>query len=158
MDGIEVFLPRVRFKRATRQGMAWVTEALFPGYLFVRFDWHSSLRQVRAATGVRGIVHFGEQWPVLSDQVIRELRQVVGDKELNTISPDFSPGDVVQIADGTLRGLHAVISQVTPSRTRVAVLMDFLGRQTMIELNTNSVIKEGADRATILDKRIRSKS
>ena len=33
---VEVFLPRVRFQRATRQGMAWVTEALFPNYFFSR--------------------------------------------------------------------------------------------------------------------------
>jgi len=31
MEGVKVFLPRVRFQRATRQGRVWVTEALFPG-------------------------------------------------------------------------------------------------------------------------------
>src|ERR1035441_3647403 len=51
MDGVGVFLPRIRFQRNTRQGLAWVTEALFPGYLFARFDWHDSLRQVQAAHG-----------------------------------------------------------------------------------------------------------
>src|SRR6185312_13830264 len=35
---IEVFLPRIRFKRATRCGPAWVTEALFQNYLFAKFD------------------------------------------------------------------------------------------------------------------------
>src|ERR1039458_7771599 len=36
--GIEVYLPRVRFKRATRRGPVWFTEAFFPNYLFARFD------------------------------------------------------------------------------------------------------------------------
>src|SRR5258705_250702 len=39
MTDVEVFLPRIRFRRKTRQGPAWVTEALFPNYLFARFDW-----------------------------------------------------------------------------------------------------------------------
>ena len=152
MDGTEVFLPRVRFKRATRQGMAWATEALFPGYLFVRFDWQKSLRQVRAASGVRGVVRFGDQWPVVPEQVIQELQKIFGASELNTINPELTPGDSVRIGDGTFRGLLAVVSQVMPQRERVSVLMDFLGRQTMIELKSTSILKEGNDRATIFSR------
>ncbi len=36
LEGVTVFCPRIRFKRATRQGLVWVTEAMFPGYLFAR--------------------------------------------------------------------------------------------------------------------------
>src|ERR1041385_1328942 len=42
-EGIEVLNPRVRFARPTRQGRVWVTEALFPNYIFARFDWRASL-------------------------------------------------------------------------------------------------------------------
>ena len=72
---LTVFLPRIRFKRATRQGTAWVTEALFPGYLFARFDWRTSLRLVQHSRGVRGVVHFGERWPAIPDDDHRELQQ-----------------------------------------------------------------------------------
>jgi transcriptional antiterminator RfaH len=149
MDGIEVFLPRVRFKRATRKGAVWVTEALFPGYFFAQFDWQISLRQVQHARGARGVVHFGERWPTIPKEVVEELRQAVGTAELHVVSQEFSPGDAVQIADGSLRGLRAVVSRVMPSRERVAVLMEFLGRQTMIELPLNSILKEGSERAAI---------
>jgi transcription antitermination factor NusG len=56
----------------------------------------------------------------------------------------------VQVAAGTLRGLRAVVLRVMPSRERVAVLMEFLGQQTMIELGADSIIKEGNERAAIL--------
>jgi transcriptional antiterminator RfaH len=46
---VEVFLPRVRYRRTTRRGPAWVTEALFLNYLFARFDLVNSLRLVQAA-------------------------------------------------------------------------------------------------------------
>jgi transcriptional antiterminator RfaH len=143
MDEVEVFLPRVRFQRTTRQGLAWVTEALFPGYLFARFDWHNSLRQVQAARGVSGVVHFGSRWPVLAEGVIADLKLAFGAEELHTISAVLQPGDSVEIAEGAMRGLRAVVSRVMPSRERVAVLLDFLGRQTTIEVPVNFLVKEG---------------
>jgi transcriptional antiterminator RfaH len=147
---LEVFLPRIRFKRATRQGMAWATEALFPGYLFARFDWHISLRLVQSARSVRGVVHFGERWPVVPDTTIRDLCEVVGATGLRTIPEQFSLGDEVQIAAGAMRGLRAVVTRVLPRRERIAVLMEFLGRQTMIELPRHFLAKEGDERAALL--------
>ena len=143
MDGVGVFLPRIRFQRNTRQGLAWATEALFPGYLFARFDWHLSLRQVQAARGVMGVVHFGARWPVLEDVVIDDLKQAVGADELHVISATLQPGDTVEIAEGAMRGLSAVVSRVVPSRARVQVLLEFLGRQTTIEVPANMIVKEG---------------
>ena len=61
--GVTVFLPRVRFQRKTVRGLAWFTEALFPGYVFARFDFQQLFRQVNHAPGVRGIVHFGGAFP-----------------------------------------------------------------------------------------------
>ena len=99
-SAVGVFLPRIRFKRATRQGTVWVTEALFPGYLFARFDWQSSLRQVQHSRGVRGVVHFGERWPAIPDAVIHELLQAVGETGLHTIPENLKPGDDVEITSG----------------------------------------------------------
>lgn len=150
MGEIEVFLPRIRFRRATRQGKAWVTEALFPGYLFARFNWQASLRRVQAARGVSNVVHFGDRWPTLDAEIIEELRRTVGATELCEVSAQLVPGDEVEIASGAFRGLLAVVTTVMPSRERVAVLMDFLGRQTSIQLPADAVIKQGNERAKIL--------
>jgi len=143
MDGVQVFLPRVRFQRPTRQGLAWVTEALFPGYLFARFDWSLSLRHVQSARGVAGVVHFGSRWPVIDGAVIEDLKLAFGAEELHTIPTSLAPGDTIEIAEGAFRGLRAVVARVMPGRDRVAILMDLLGRQTTIEVPVHSVIKEG---------------
>jgi transcriptional antiterminator RfaH len=150
MSEIEVFLPRIRFRRATRQGNAWVTEALFPGYLFARFDWQSSLRRVQSARGVSSVVHFGERWPTIDAETIAELRRAVGTTELCEVPAQLAPGDEVKITTGAFRGLQAVVARVMPSRERVAVLMDFLGRQTSIQIPVDAVIKQGSERSTIL--------
>ena len=126
-----------------------MTEALFPSYLFARFDWQASLRLVQHSRGVRGVVHFGERWPAIPEAIIRDLQQAVGTEELRTIPETFVPGDEVEITEGAMRGLRAVVTRVLPGRERIAVLMEFLGRQTMVELPRHFLAKEGDERAGI---------
>jgi transcriptional antiterminator RfaH len=150
MDKVEVFLPRVRFKRATRHALTWVTEALFPGYLFAKFDWNDRLRQVQTARSVSNIVHFGDYWPAISDTTISELRVLVGPTGLHTIAPELSPGDAVLLTHDSLHGLRGLISRILPGQKRVEVLMEILGRKTGIEMAVDSVVKEGCERAALL--------
>ncbi len=141
MGDIEVFNPRIRFARSTRRGPVWVIESLFPNYLFARFDWRTSLNRVHFAPGVNGIVHFGSQWPIIADETIAELRKLAGNGELQDTERPFVVGDNVRICGGPLHGLEAVITGVMPGQQRVAVLLDFLGRQSMVNVATNSVTR-----------------
>ena len=143
---IEVFNPRVRFPRPTRQGAAWVTEAMFPSYLFARFDWTTCLSRVHYAPGVSGVVHFGSRWPTVPDPVIEAIRALLGPEEIHVVPGDVAPGDSVEIAGGIFHGLQAVITQVLPGRQRVMVLMEFLGRQATVELKAAAVIRQGIRR------------
>ena len=140
--GIEVYLPRIRFRRSTKQGPVWFTEALFPNYLFARFVLKLSARKVHHLRGVRGIVHFGEQWPTIPDKDIAELRASVGAEQVHVIPQEPVPGQEVIISGGAFHDLKAVVTRVMPGPARVAVLLDFLGRQTMVELPTESVVAE----------------
>jgi transcriptional antiterminator RfaH len=141
MEGIEVFNPQIRFARPTRTGPLWVTESLFPNYLFVRFDWKISLPRVHYAPGVSGIVHFGSRWPAVPDQAIEELRANLGPQDVHVIPKEFAPGERIQVAGGIFHGLTAVITQVMPGKDRVLILMDFLGRQSTLELAVTSIVK-----------------
>jgi len=140
-EDVEVFNPRIRFTRPTRLGPMLTTESLFPNYLFARFDWKTSLAKVHYAPGVGGIVHFGSRWPTIPDAVIDEIRLAVGPCELRELPADLAPGDTVAVAGGVFHGLQAVISQIMPGGQRVAVLMDFLGRQSTVVLETASIVK-----------------
>ncbi len=147
---IAVLLPRIRFRRATRQGTVWVTEALFPGYLFARFEWRATLRIVHHAPGVAGVVHFADRWPTIPDEVIENLRAAIGEEEIHEIPSGFSPGDAVRIAGGAFHGLEAVVKQALPSRQRVLVLLDFLGRQTAVEVPVASVLRVADERTALI--------
>jgi transcriptional antiterminator RfaH len=144
LPGTEVFNPRIRYKRPTRRGPVWVTESLFPNYLFARFDWRSSLRLIHHTGGVAGIVHFGSRWPTIPDNVIEQLRAAVGTDELRLLDDSLEVGQDVRISGGAFDGLEGVITRVIPARQRVAVLLDFLGRQTAVELPAEQLIKLNA--------------
>jgi transcriptional antiterminator RfaH len=139
--GIEVFFPQIRFKRATRRGPVWFTEPLFPGYFFACFDFQTRLRQVHAARGTLGVVHFGDQWPKLSDASVDELRAALHHQEIYVLSDQIQTGDAVEVAGGAFHGLQAIVTRVMSGGARVAVLLDFLGRQTMVELTTESLVR-----------------
>ena len=148
--GIEVYLPRVRFKRKTTRGPKWFEEALFPTYLFARFKLLEHFRQVQHGHGARGIVHFGQHWPTLPDSLIDELRQKIHDCQPHVLQEEFRLGDSVVIRGGPLDQLEAVVTRVMPGKRRVAVLLDFLGRQTMVEVDTDDLLKPGENRPRML--------
>ena len=142
LEGVTVFCPRIRFKRATRQGLAWVTEAMFPGYLFARFELAEMHRQVRYAHGVSGIVRFGDRYPTIEEGALVQLRGHTGVMEIKELSYDLSQGDQVRIVNGSFTGLVAVVTQVLPAKERVKVLMDFLGRKIEAEVESSNVLPQ----------------
>lgn len=135
-----MFLPRIRFERAFKGGKIWVVEPLFPNYLFARFHLERHLGQVRYAAGVSSLVHFGSQIPVLPDQLVEELKTHFHSQAIIEINPGFAPGDEVRIIAGAFGGLEALITRVMPGRQRVGVLLDFLGRQVMVEVATAALL------------------
>ncbi len=139
-----VFCPRIRFKRSTRQGIVWVTEAMFPSYLFARFDLSSMHRQVRYSPGISAIVHFAGRYPTVGDEIVARLRNQTGEAEVTELNNELSVGDPVKIVDGVFAGLETVVTRVLPAKERVKVLMDFLGRQLETELENCSVLRRFA--------------
>lgn len=148
--GFEAFSPRIRFKRATRRGPVWVTEALFPCYLFAKFNWLESAREVHHSHAIAGIVHFGAKWPTIPEETILDLRKAVGEQELCVVDDSLSPGDEITISGGVFHGLQAVVTQVKPAQERVRVLLEFLGRQTTAEIGAKEIVKKEGDRGVIL--------
>ncbi len=139
-EEVDVFCPRIRFRRMRAGGQMWMTEALFPGYLFARFDLPSRHREIGHAHGLRGIVHFGGLHPSVPDAIIEQLRLSLGDEELTEICSDPRPGDDVVLTGGALHGLQAVVTQFLPARERIRVLLEFMGRQMEFELPANSAL------------------
>jgi transcriptional antiterminator RfaH len=144
LEGVTVFCPRIRFRRATRQGLVWVTEAMFPGYLFARFELAKMHRQVGYAHGVSGIVRFADRYPAIEEGALAQLRNHTDGSEVKELDYAISQGDNVRIAEGAFAGLEAIVTQILPAKERVRVLMDFLGRKMEAEVECSSILRQVA--------------
>lgn len=140
--GLEVFAPRIRFKRARANGVAWCNEAMFPGYIFARFAYYLQHRQVRATSGVSTIVSFGGKPAVVADEVIAELREHVADEETIEIDQQIKEGSEVRIIHGPYVGVRTLVTKVLPGRQRVAILLEILGMQREIEIHPSHLLPD----------------
>lgn len=142
LGSVEVFAPRIRFKRRTPRGKVWFEESLFPGYIFARFDW-TMLRAVSGAVGVRGLVKFAGKCAVVPDAMIEMLRTETAGAAVVVIpdEPSVKKGDEAVVAEGALMGLRAVITQVMPGGERVKVLLDMMGTAIEAEIPLDTLEK-----------------
>ncbi|MCW1912654.1 hypothetical protein OJ996_03650 [Luteolibacter sp. GHJ8] len=143
LEGVEVFCPMLRYRKATRRGKVWWVEALFPGYVLARFRLESEERAVMYSQGVRGLVRFGDKVPSVPDDFVDALRLEVarqGAKEVLTVGPRITEGEEVELAHGPLGGVRATVVEVLPARERVKVLLEFLGREQVIEVDLFSLL------------------
>ena len=145
MEGIEVFCPRLRYRKATRRGTVWWIEPLFPGYLLARFNLMESERAVTFCQGVRGLVRFGPEIPSVPESFVQVLRDEIGsrettDLEILTVAPAIECGDEVEVAIGPLAGMRGVVVAIAPAAERVKILMDFLGQPHAIDMDLFSIL------------------
>ena len=135
LEAVESFLPRIRFQGTGRRAGRWITESLFPGYIFCKFNLRLNARAVGYSPGVSGLIHFGNHCPTVPAEIIQQLQAVFGADEPKTIEQTLAIGDRVLIESGPMRGFEGIVCRVLPGKTRVALLLEFLGQQTQIEID-----------------------
>lgn len=145
LEGVEVFCPRLRYRKATRRGKIWWVEPLFPGYLLAKFNMAEMERAITFCQGVRGLVRFGSEIPPVPEKFVEALRQEVrdrseGDEELFSVSPVIAIGDEVEIAHGPLQGMQGTIVSVAPAAERVKILLEFLGQTHAVDVDLFSIL------------------
>jgi len=131
MHGLEVFCPQIRFRRKTVRGPVWFQEAMFPGYIFVRFDMVEMMRAVSHAPGVLNIPVFNDRYVPIPESVIDSLRQDLDETGTVDAGMPLEEGDETTILEGSMRGLKVKVIKVMQAEERVAVLLEMLG--TLVE-------------------------
>lgn len=137
---LEVFAPKIRFRRNRAGKPIWWTEALFPGYLFTRFDYFQSHRQIRALSGVATIVQFGSRPTPVGEGVMSALRGAIGDGDTVEVTGLPESASEVLVIHGPLRGLRLLLTRVMSSGERVRVLFEILGAEREVELRADAVV------------------
>ena len=148
-EGVETYCPRIRFQRNTQRGKVWFTEALFPSYFFARFDLPTSLRAVKHSQNVIRVVEFGGIFSTIDDAIIQAIRAEMGETDIRTVRRGVNVGDTVELTEGPMRGFSGLVESMLTGEDRVRILLDFLGRQTFVEMDVHQLINDQEPRASL---------
>ncbi len=131
-----------------------VTRTSHPGYVLVRMELtDDSWSAVRHTPSVTGFVGYGnnpvaldleEVVKMLSPAAIAKAAAITGGpttRRKKVEVADFEVGDSVMVVDGPFAGVHASIMEINAHSQKVKVMVDFMGRETPIELNFGQVQK-----------------
>jgi transcriptional antiterminator RfaH len=147
---LEVFNPRLRLERATRRGVVRVVEPLFPCYLFVKCCLDERLDDIRYVNGVSSLVQFGQKIPVVAESIIEELRQCFEAEEPMSVEDRLYPGAEVVVGEGAFLGFSAIVVRLLPAKQRVQILLEFLGRTTIAEVERKTLTTENYSVAVLV--------
>jgi len=147
--GLGVFHPRFRVERATRRGVVRAVESLFPCYIFVRCA-EAHFNDLRHVSGISSLVHFGRRIPAVPDEAIVELEQCFESEEPMAVEDGVSAGAEVTIADGAFCGISGMVVRSLAAGQRVQILLDFLGRVTLAEVDRRTLRVENRRVADML--------
>jgi transcription antitermination factor NusG len=139
--GYEVFLPEYQVQGTCGRGRE---AALFPGYLFSRFDVTNRLPIV-TLPGVVHIVGMGRTPIPVDAGELESLKVVVQAGLLLNPNEPYTVGEKVCVQQGPLAGACGVV--VGHSRERLVVSISLLQRSVSVILNSEWIAPRSASRS-----------
>lgn len=135
-QGFQAYMPLYKnVKNTVASGLVGF-EPMFARYVFFRpATTTQSISTARSTRGVSHIVRFGTELAVVKAGTLRGIkefedrRNAAGFAELSPLRP----GKNVRFKNSALNGLEGLVKSV--SRKRVAVLLELLGRQRLVNVD-----------------------
>jgi transcriptional antiterminator RfaH len=137
---IEVLAPKIKFKKYKEGKFVYITEPMFPGYIFVKFHPIDEYRLVKYTRGIRNIVNFNGKIVPLQDEMITFIRSRLETGDVATIQKkELKKGEKVIIQEGPFKGLGGVFEKELDGKERVAILLDGVGYCARMEIDRELV-------------------
>ena len=139
-QGFEVYLPLYKKFKKTEQGPVAIFEPMFPRYILFRPGKpEQSISVVRNTKGVASIVRFGFEPATLHDELVQRIRQLEQVRHQATLQElsQIKVGQAVRLKHTALGSIEGLVQNV--SSKRVAVLLEILGRPTVVQLEHHQV-------------------
>lgn len=139
IETVEVFCPRISQFKKTRNGKKRYIEALFPGYIFARFNFANQYRRIIHTQGVTYLVEQGGKGAI-PDKIIEELKISLPEQGVIE-APDTSclPGAEIEVISGSLKGLQGTVLALLPANKRVEILLHLLGNEITVAVSTDHI-------------------
>jgi len=137
LRGYEVFLPCYHDRRRWSDRVKVVDRALFPGYLFYRFDANFACK-VMTVPGVICIVGDGSAPLPIPAHEIDAIQRIINTHYAAEPWPVAHMGQKVRIESGPLRGIEGLLLRTT-NRQRLVVSVSLLQRSVAVEIDSASI-------------------
>lgn len=142
--GYDTFLPVYHDHRMWGNRKAEVECPLFSGYVFVRLEFQRRLPILQTSGVVQFVCNGHLPAPVDPDE-LAAIRAISSSGLPVAPWPFLEAGQRVRVADGSLRGVEGVLTQVK-SRDRIVVSLSLLQRSVAVELDRAAIIPIGSRR------------
>jgi transcriptional antiterminator RfaH len=139
-QGYETYLPRIYQTRRRNGRHVKTIEAFFPRYLFIHLDSETdNWAPIRSTIGVSKMIRFDGIPAMVPEQLIQALK---GNDDADGVQclnqKNLIRGDKVTIIDGPLAGYQGIYQQQKSSE-RVAVLVDLVGKNTLLNISVHDL-------------------
>ena len=129
--GVETLNPKLKARRHNEfTGIpTYITQPLFPRYLFAKFNAREQLSKILFTRGVHNVVCFGDSPACVSEEILDVIRERIDQNGFVKASNDLKPGDKVVISAGPLRNLTGVFEREVKGSDRISILLTAIGYQ-----------------------------
>lgn len=136
--GFEVYCPRIRKPRRGMDRGSWKEAALFPGYLFARFDFAPDYPRLRWKPGIVRVVMSGATPLVVTEAMLASVRQIEKEGIRHLFRPlRWKPGTRVRVVHGPFIGFEGRVSMTLRGGDRVRILLELFRRQAALECDAD---------------------
>jgi len=138
--GFQTYLPRMEVVKVRKFKNVKSKQALFPGYLFCRFDKDENLGHVRWTQGVKKLLPESVSPMFVDDEIVQAIQRLEQEDGVIRQQP-LQKNDQVRIARGPLKDLLGVFDHWSSDQGRIRVLLNFINYQASVELHHSLVEK-----------------
>jgi len=138
--GFDTYLPMMEVLKVRGFKNVKTESALFPGYLFCRFNPDESLAHVRWTRGVKKLLPESVNPIPVDNEVVKAIRNLQQKDGVIRKQP-LQQLDKIRIARGPMKDILGVFDYWTSDQGRVKVLLNFISYQASVELHHSLVEK-----------------
>jgi transcription antitermination factor NusG len=139
MRGLEVYSPMRQERRRYSDRMKVVHVAMFPGYVFCRFNITKKI-PILSSPGVEYIVGFSGEPTAISDSEMSGIRRLI---ELGAdVTPTLEAGQRVRVTHGPLEGVEGVLLR-DGKGSRLTVAIQLLMRSATLHVSEDELCLAG---------------
>ena len=136
--GYDPYLPVYRAHRRRFERAIESEYALFPGYVFCRFDAKKRL-PILMTTGVVSIVGFGGEPAAIPDDEIEAVRAALRSGLHSEPCPYLREGQRVRVTHGSLDGMEGILLK-KKNQLRMVISVSMLQRSISVEIDQDHLV------------------